>query len=388
MKKNLLYSLFFMLPLGAIAQITLNSSNAPTLSVLTVNDTSNSLPLLATYPNMTAATNATWDLSTVPDSFEYVSPQGPASSATFPSATFVKSLQYNFSPTLTYKVTGMYGVQSNGILLYGENIIRQALPLGSQTGNSNDSLVFPAQNVVYNTPATIVAFPSTYKTAWSTTPRYTTSFNLTIAAYALNNTPGQRVTYYTTKDSVIGWGKMRVKDKAGNATAYIDVLQMLSSQSGTDSFYLGGSPAPTALLTAFGLTQGQVTKRYSVSYLRSREFLPLVDAGYSDAALTSLKYIRLHRQRLPVPTSIISISKQNTLEVFPNPVRDHSLTVNLNGSPAKYQLINEMGRKKAEGNVPASGKIELNASLPLGNYILLIQQAEQPLQFTRIIITN
>lgn len=375
MKKSLLFIAGIALSLSADAQLTLNSSNAPSLSLCQQGDSFRRIKL-NTLPNIAPATNATWDLTTVGDSVRTYQTRAVAtSSSAFPNAGFYNEAYYNFA-VLGYNITNIKNVTANGILMYGVHVDRQAISLASFTGGANDSVVFPLQDVPYNTPDVELKYPMTIGDNWTAPVKYTTDFNLTVAAYSLNKTPGQRRVDLKINKSVVGWGKMRVNDENGVATDYMDVLMVKMVRVVTDSFYLAGSPAPTALLTAFGISQGQTQVRSTYAFFRADEYAPLLELVYEDSTFSKVVRADVHEDRLK-PTSIRTINKEE-INIYPNPITDGSFTVKVNASykDLSYELYNLTGQLLQQGNIPQSGKVILNNTLPTGNYVIKLHTEE------------
>jgi len=203
MKKELLIAASLLLPFCLSAQITLTSSNAPSLAVCQANDTANTTEVTGTLPDLSPKTNATWDLTSLVDSYAYLNIKAAASSSAFPSAKFTIRAYYPFS-ALQYWFLKMNAVTPGGIMSYGEEIERQALPIGMLTGDPGDSLVFPQQNIVYSPARTELKYPCTMSTNWTSPSSHSTAFELTIAAYALNKTPGERRSKFTPKYTAVG----------------------------------------------------------------------------------------------------------------------------------------------------------------------------------------
>ncbi|MCB0699051.1 MAG: hypothetical protein KDC11_04350, partial [Chitinophagaceae bacterium] len=333
MKPALLIAISFLLPLCLKAQITLNSSNAPSQTVCQTNDTGNRVKLSGTLPDMSVQTNATWDFTTLVDSYGFHTFHDVASTSAFPSATFSHTINYPFA-AYQYTTTKMFGIAAGGILSYGEHVDRQALPLGTLTGNPNDSLVFAYQDITYAPTQSEVKFPCTMSTTWTDVTKFTTAFNITVALYSLSFAPGERRSTLTVKNTVKGWGKMRVNDGNGNPTGYMDVLQIEQERTVLDSFFLNGSPAPTALLTAFGLTQGQISSSAYRNYVRAGEFAPLVEVEYSNNTFATIERCDVHRQRL-APVSVNDVQLDH-INIYPNPVTNGSFTVKVDGTHKSF----------------------------------------------------
>lgn len=371
MKKILLMIAGVFITYCTQAQITLNYSNAPSISQCQIPDTFTRLKLTG-LPAMTASANATWDFTTAGDSTNFSIPGGAASNSAFPNAKFQSSAYYAFSG-LSYSVWLMKNIAANGSVIYGLHVDRQALSLAALTGNTSDSVVFTEQDITYGAEEREVVYPTTMSDSWTDVIDYSTDFSLTITAYSLNNTPGERRTQLTINNTVEGWGKMRVNDGNGNPTGYMDVLMIKTERTARDSFFLNGSPAPASLLTAFGLSQGQLDPSYYYTFRRAGEYVELVYAKYTDNTYTTVERCDVHQQRL-APTSIKEI-EPNYITVYPNPVTNGLLTIKL-GVPyneLQYELISMTGQIMQQGNVPQNGRVQLEEQLPTGNYIIKLQ---------------
>lgn len=358
------------LSLSAIsqAQITLSSTNAPSIAQCQISDTFTRVQK-ASIPTLAAGTNMTWDLTTAIDSTNFYLPTGAVSNASFPNAKFYSDGFYPFSG-FSYTVQNMKDVSAAGIVVYGTYMNRQAIPLGALTGDSGDSIVFPQQAVPFSTPEREVKFPVTMSDTWTDQISYSTDFNLTISAYGFNSTPGERRTKLTLNNNVVGWGKMRVNDRNGNPTGYMDVLMVQTEEITSDSFFLGGSPAPAPLLSAFGLSQNNEERAYYTKFRRAGEYSGLVEIIHTDNTYTTPTRFDIHLQRL-APTAISNISKEQ-LSIYPNPVTGGQLTVKLNdiNSSLSYQIYNITGQQVATGKLAADGVISLQPQMPTGTYIL------------------
>lgn len=388
MKKILLVLAAYTLPFYADAQITLNYANAPSDAQCQIPDTFNRVKL-NTLPDVSPKANANWDLTTVTDSNIYTfNYNKPASSSAFPTATFIIPRQYIVTPGMRYDFDAMCDVTTNGIAYLGEKIDRQALSLFALTGDAADSLVFAAQNITYNMPEYDVKYPCTMATKWTDDISFSTNFTLTVTSSGLNNTPGLRKTRRTTDYEVTGWGKMRVNDRNGNPTGYSDVLAIDRIETVSDSFFLGGMPAPPTLLAAFGITQGQQITTYDRKYYRAGEYRGLLEIEYEDAAFTKPLEIVTHSQRLK-PTSVGNINKEQ-LSIYPNPVTNGSFTVKVGNSNKElnYQLLNITGQQLAAGSVPDNGNITLQQNLPAGTYIIKLTTDDGAYGVERINILN
>jgi hypothetical protein len=206
--------------------------------------------------------NQTWDYSTLRDSlaelyyYGYITqPVTTPRNAAFASAT-LQADHFTFFQNFPIRTRSYYQVNSAGYGRMGDSISRERFTLTALTGSASDSLTILAGARTYGQPVREYRFPMTMGTAWTSNQRVTTDFLLKVGAFALNNVPGQAISRVTNTDSIVGWGTLRMRHPSTGATLNFNVLLNYFKYETQDSFYLGGAPAPAALLTAFGLVQG------------------------------------------------------------------------------------------------------------------------------------
>ena len=269
-------------------------------------------------------------------------------------------LEFDFNPN---------GVDEVGIYVYA-----QAYGLQTYTGASTDSLKFPAQAILFDSPRRFLKFPATAGTAWSWSSRRVVDFNLTVGSAGLNNTPGQHIFTVSGSDEIAGWGQMRVNTLNG-ASAYYNVLIKKNMQQTVDSMFLGGQPAPAMLLSAFGMTQGQVSavrNRYVV--FREGYSTPLALINYANSTFstpTSIFFDADNHQYTGVDESEIV----SGLILYPNPVSGGVLNVVMLGQWAgtvNYEIVDLQGRLVKSGSANNFGGPMAIATdgLTTGNYLL------------------
>lgn len=144
---------------------------------------------------------------------------------------------------------------SDGIAEVGTYKLEQSLSLGPLSGNPDDQLVFSGNATVFPVPNYELPFPTNYGDTWTTNTEIVFDLNVSIAAFGLDNVPGRAVSYLEHQYEAAGWGKVTVPTLAGPSIPY-DVLVIKHGTTFIDSIFLGGAPAPAALLSGLGLTQG------------------------------------------------------------------------------------------------------------------------------------
>lgn len=255
-----------------------------------------------------------------------------------------------------------FGVDSYGYYRYGKEQYDTTFSLTSTTGGPNDNLHFLADQQIYGGYSNDVQFPMTYGSQWMDTSSRTTPFEITIAAYGLNNTPGYHKRIYTFNKDVTGYGKLIMTHASGSMSDSMDVLLLRNDYQTIDSFFVGGAPAPAALLSAMGLTQGEVKDFHHSFFYRIGygdvliEFDAATDVPGS--SLTSFKY---NEDGVVASTSSIASTEFSDFEIYPNPAQSgESLAINFKQSAGEN--VSEISLTNLDGRVVSMLQFDMNQS--------------------------
>jgi len=371
MKKPILLFAGLLLAAASHGQITLNEAGytSPTMGTDSLKVTT----AASSFPSFAAATSATWDLSTITDSsvdlFNYL--VAASSPATFADSAYYRLGSYVYQGNVQTALTPA------GLVEYGINIQTTYYVIGT-----GDTIFIPTQNDAFSSTYTVIKFPATMSSSWSSTYQSDFNYQVTYNAPLYVHAPGIVKSYFTETDSVIGWGQMRIKTEAGTPSGYVNVLQVRSNVARTDSFYLNGGitdPALPSLLGILGTTQGQVTNTYNQNFYRVDDVIPLANVQFTSASNDTAKKATTHVQNLPAPavSGIKNIANESPIKVFPNPVTNQSLTVTLPNANGlwSYELIDITGRKVQEGPLQpnaTNAQVSLVPSLTGGIYYLKV----------------
>jgi len=289
------------------------------------------------------------------------------------------NVNYPFSKTLTSGFVYYQNIElaftPTGVNDMGTSVQAQGYDLSTFTGSSSDSLIFPGQQILASTPRVMFQYPFTMSSSWSSSSRRAVNFTLTVTASSLSHAPGQHVFYMYRKDTVEGWGQLTVYTPSGPSIPY-DVLLTRVAEYSTDSFYLYGAPAPTALLTSFGVTQGQRTdENYWYQFYRKGSYNYLCSFAYgNDSTMSSPTGMYQNTDNL-IPLGIADNEKPLfTTLAFPNPVHGDVLNIAIEGTTftnVSYSVTDVAGRTIYSGSAPVNNNIlHLHiAGLPDGNYV-------------------
>ncbi len=190
----------------------------------------------------------------------------------FPNALYYKDGFININQNYGFYADGYMRQTGTGFYEVGMNKdVTDRFGLGAMSGNEADSLIVPAQVIAYSTPRTILPYPCTMGTSWTTNYRSVANANITVNAFGLHNVPLTVVTNWWIKDSVVAWGEATVPIVGNQSSKAYPILVSQRSSVRQDSLYLGGQPAPDAFVTAFGGSQGELTKTYRYWSFRADE---------------------------------------------------------------------------------------------------------------------
>lgn len=284
--------------------------------------------------------------------------------------------------SLTYNIFFELAKTTNGFHEIGFNVPEQAYSISSFTGNATDSLKIADQDIVYTSPKTWIPFPFTTASTQNNTGRRVMAFTINAPSLGLNNTPFTHVLNEVRKDSIIGWGQMRVYTPDGPSKPY-DVLMNQITQYSLDSFYMAGSPAPATLLTAFGVTQGQkVNANNAIQFHRKGNYNYLYRIFYgADNTFSTIQGAFSHLDNLERPLGINQMDQEYATLIFPNPANNTDVNLQIMGSEhidvSTFTITNMMGHLVVENKANLeNNSLKLpTANLAKGQYIVNVRAA-------------
>ncbi len=332
--------------------------------------------------NPVRGTNATWAYTTYTGglTFNAYSAETDTAFSNHGVDVYTSSTK-TLTPGFSYLYNSEIDFNTTNVKVAALKIDPQTYDLSSFTMHSGDSLYFPAQHQFFTTPTELFHFGATAGSTWSSISTRSVNFTLTVFP-TLTNTPGQHKYDLYRTDSIIGWGKMRVYTPGGPSIAY-DVLMDKISSYAVDSFFLGGSPAPTSLLTTFQVTQGQHTdSSFRYNFYRKGSFNYLLSFYFGTDATYTLAQGKFQHTDNLITSGVGVNGVANgavTTVVFPNPSTGNEVNMMLAGATATEYCVTDLtGKTIQAGAVTMKNgavNIAFDTKLNNGNYIIALLNA-------------
>jgi hypothetical protein len=382
MKQLLLMALCVLtFGLSMTAQITINRADYK-INGTTLDSAAYKLSTKTGAVMPTLGANQTWDYSALKDSTPSVSKYYFVPSSAFGAAPAAfADANYAYNTSLYFQIfqypARMYEkVDASGYAQLGYATNGGKFSIAAISGGANDTLYFPPAVMRYSNPWAFYKFPMTANSVWKSSYKDTSNFQLSVAAFGLNKTPGMRVAQFNYTDTIVGWGSLKVRNPSGGAALSYAVLLKREIGTEIDSFFVGGAPAPAQLLGAFGLTQGAssiVSANFAFLGVGFNE--PLMSIYPNAAGGVGNVY------RAVLPTLGLTVDNKETADVsvatkvYPNPTTEgvnfefqktNAATWNIMIYNAAGQIISINPVSAPQGNV--NQQITLDKSLPSGTY--------------------
>lgn len=200
-----------------------------------------------------------WNYSNLAESGTY-NEAALAATGTFPSGAYFLQNQITFADGNPHPIFSEYEIGDSGW-------VRRGVAVPAMTLDFPDlgaTIAYKAQECKYNKLLPLTPpFPIKFGDKANVTGAVRTeNFTVNAPALGLNNTPGAQT--YTNNQSVecMASGKLTLKgfDKA------MDVVILKAHRKMVYNYFLGGAPAPSALLDVLGITDGFTTDYYWYDY--------------------------------------------------------------------------------------------------------------------------
>ncbi|UOQ50775.1 T9SS type A sorting domain-containing protein [Hymenobacter cellulosivorans] len=236
-----------------------------------------------------------------------------------------------------------------------------------------DFLQLPAQNGWYESriyPPLPLTATSSERGIYHTIHR----MEVTVRDLGLNAAKVRVAHHVTTQTDVVGYGTLKLPKPAGGSVS-VPVLMVRTHILTLDTAYINRQLAPAVVLQALRMEQA-VQRRdiYQTAFYRENSSQPALLLYHTNASFSTLRnYFSIWfsgEDNLRVITGVRPVqARAGTLQVYPNPVTDGRLTLELPGEQQAVQLIvrDALGRQVATGATltgqPSTVLRELRAGL-------------------------
>ncbi len=335
--------------------------------------------------------NQTWDYSGLVNANPFSTVWTDASGNTdFPAALNYRDQQLSFQgfPISAHLYEA---VDADGWYDLGRVLEAASYSITTISGGANDVLEFPAQVQEYEGRLNLLDFPVEFEKTWTQSYTEHTQFNLTVAAFGLNSAPGEAQRIHTQTRTVVGQGQLIIPDANGNPSGPLDALLIRIERSAVDSTFLGGAPAPPALMSAFGLTQGNtVTEDYYTFYVENFHNTVLNINLNAQGGVSTVFY---RPTAAELSTSVADLGRVDAIRTYPNPiVAGETLTTALgNRNAVTVEMVDMTGRIVASSSINevnvGQARINLPASLTSGIYSVIVRGTDAaPMSVSKVVV--
>jgi len=354
--------------LGANAQsaITLTRANITGLSQ-TITHSVNAGTAGITAPTIGA--NQSWDFSSLVGITAINSGFVPANfyfTNTFSKTAVADSSTSEVVIKLTEEVHAplVYDIDNNGFFIAGRIISAQNYSEAPLTGQPQDSSFWPFQT--YIARENLIAFPATMGSSWTSKTVHPLNSTITIVSYKLKNAPVKVVVHSYIKDTVVGWGTLKVPSSK-NASIPYDVLLVRRHTVTSDSFYLNNQPAPVFVMAGFGSKQNDTTSNtYQEFFYRSGNGMPLLTLNFnSDSTYTSPGSANYTVDSVKSGIEDASFNP-DLFKIYPNPSSGGLVNFQLlkkNDLPWKLIVVNALGQEVKTIPIEGTGNLNRNFNM-------------------------
>ena len=247
----------------------------------------------------------------------------------------------------------------------GEYISGQNFSLYNYFSNTKDSLYVPKQSDYCR--LNILNFPTKAKSVHKKNSVRSLTFSITVTSEGYKKAPGVKNTYFSVKDTVMGWGSLRVPSTDKNSIPY-DVLLIKRKTITIDSVFINKKVPMPIYLTALGIIQGKKTTTYEQFFYRAGFVNPIMAINYgNDSTCTNPTTIFYITDSIKSGVRLDANSIEENLSIYPNPSNGRFSCKIAKSSLLPWKLImtNTLGQTIKIETINGTG--ELSQELDLEN---------------------
>lgn len=381
MKRIFTLALMASLTYQAYGQITLDASNVPVASP-TYN-----IDLLGAIEGAAIGPDQVWDYSSAAAANSTTNNFPAATNANFIAAGAETTFSYDKTAfvmggnTIATTVIEQWDFSQEGLHVIGYFLPGGSLDLGDVGGVAGDSIGAPDQEILPDVPLTLMDYPVTANSAWSSVSTFNNPFWASIAQFNLDHTPMvQQITVVRT-DSIVGWGEMTVYTSGGISIPY-PVLMRRTHMHHVDSLLVDGAPASQDVLDFFGFVQGNINSIQNFDdFIREDMYRYLIRVFYGgDNTFSTVAQVQLCTDNLETLGVNDGSAAGYSVMVYPNPTDNGTVNLNVIGrtlsGKVHYSVSDLAGRTVQTGTLEAQAgskmSIVLGSEIANGNYNLTV----------------
>jgi len=283
----------------------------------------------------------------------------------------------------------VYDEDTVSIYQAGTFIPGQNFSLYNYFTNQNDSLYVPKQADYCRT--NIITFPTIAKSVHKRNSVRKLNFTITVTSEGYKKAQGTKYTYFAVKDTVMGWGSLRLPSSDKASISY-NVLLLKRKTITIDSIYINKKVPNPIYLTALGINQGFKTTTYEQFFYRAGYANPMMAISYgTDSTYTTPVNILYTTDSIK---SGLTLTENNfeDLNIYPNPTNGIINCRFTKSSPYPWKLlvINSLGQQINTKTISGEGDLEIQSENNLNEngiyFINVIDENGQKIISKKIVV--
>jgi hypothetical protein len=347
---------------GTYLNVSRSQLGIETDSIATVN-----MSNILAFPTLTPHNNYPWDFTPLFYSSVRLVKYTPSVSPYQNS----DSEGYNLGALKYYAYNDNFFV-STGWKSHAQHIDTQAIIIKRATDSTTISFTFTNNyirgtnnNLTYKT---IMPFPTTLGTSWSSDYHFTHPFTIKDSDHSMHDSvyiAGYHYRSATETNNVVGWGLARINAIDSTPSRLIHVLQIKKVKKYTDSVIFA-STISARLYDSTGISPYYVRSVYEMDFYTTQLLSPLVRVVFTDSTMTVPASAEISVGNLAgIDDSAASVNlltrNGSKMSVYPNPVNNGQVFVEIPGAKTgnwSYDLYT------MSGQVLSSGKLAIDSNNP------------------------
>jgi hypothetical protein len=261
--------------------------------------------------------------------------------------------------------TQVFDKDSSGISLAGNIVLVQKFSLYNYFGNHKDSLFIPLDNEYFRINR--ITFPTASHSVYKAKAVKVLKFNITIDTLKMYKAPGTKRTIYNVKDTVAGWGALRIPSPPFTSSIPYKVLLVRRKLISVDSFYVNGKPMDPILMLALGMQQAVKTTDYKEFFYRTGSPDPLMTISFgTDSTFKTPVAVLYSADSIKTGIAVEGLQSID-FKLFPNPSNSgiiHGSITKNSIHPWHISVTSALGQAVLERQISDMGIVNFDLELP------------------------